>query len=410
MDKNDKKPYLILLLCFLLQGGTLGIVVNCRGIFTIPVCSEIKTTAGTLMSYSLFYGVAVCAAIPLARRLINGNHFRAVITIGASVTSLAEYMLSFCTSAYQWYLVAAIQGACYSILTVLTVPMLINNWFLEKRGTFMGIASMSGGIVGAVMNMIVENVVKTSGWRIGYKLLGVTMFIMMVGACAAFAWRTPDDVGSHPLGKVESTSVDTDTGTPAATARKTGTYRLIILFTALLCGTVGFSQALSPIANEYGLTDNGVSVFVSLSMIGIIVLKMVVGIGIDRLGVRKTSFVSTIALMAAFILLLLGRMNRLSMDAGAFMMGLPMSISMILIQAMVLHLFGKRDFVKIYSDISIALNLASNFSFTLIGWVATMTGRYVDTVFMGLIFSALALAVVIWLYRTADREGYGWTA
>jgi len=274
----------------------------------------------------------------------------------------------------------------------------------------MGIASMSGGIVGAVMNMIVENVVKTSGWRIGYKLLGVTMFIMMVGACAAFAWRTPDDVGSHPLGKAESTSVDTDTGTPAATARKTGTYRLIILFTALLCGTVGFSQALSPIANEYGLTDNGVSVFVSLSMIGIIVLKMVVGIGIDRLGVRKTSFVSTIALMAAFILLLLGRMNRLSMDAGAFMMGLPMSISMILIQAMVLHLFGKRDFVKIYSDISIALNLASNFSFTLIGWVATMTGRYVDTVFMGLIFSGLALAVVIWLYRTADREGYGWTA
>ena len=144
-------------MCFLIQGGLLGIISNCRGIFYDPVCVELGIKLGKLTTYSVFYGLAVCITIPFASRAVKKWNLRWTLTGFALLTAAAQFTMAYFHNVYEWYAAAAVQGACYAFLFVQTVPMLINNWFSEQSGFFLGIACSASGIVGALMNPLAQS-------------------------------------------------------------------------------------------------------------------------------------------------------------------------------------------------------------------------------------------------------------
>lgn len=401
MNKTHLRPFSVLALCFLLQGGTLGIMSNCRGIFFGTICSDLGISLGTLTNYSLFYGVALCLAIPFAAKAVRKYNLRLVLTLFALAASAAEYVMSFFTAAWQWYIAAAIQGVSYAMLVVMTVPMLIANWFSTGRGTFIGISSISSGLLGALMNSLAGRVILEQGWRAGYRFLGIALFLLLVPACLAFSVRCPSDIGAQPYeGKVSAKQQIQrgQDGLFPISVGKTAAFWLVGFYALFICLAVSFNQILSSLATEIGIAPQSAPIFVSVAMMGTIVFKIFIGRLIDTRGIAFACFSASISVVAGMGLLLLSR-GASMLFLGSLLMGMPMAVSVVLIQAMVRGIFGSEEFSSKYSKISVAINLSSNISLTIIGWVVSFSGTYKAAVIFGIATALVALAVAFILFK-----------
>ncbi len=405
--KKKIQPFLVFLLCTLLQGGTLGMIVNCRGIFTIPICQELGFSVGKLTNYSIFYGIAVCCCVPLAGRMMKSGNLRLLLTGFSVVISLTEFAMSGFTRLSQWYIAMTIQGACYAFLVVITVPMLIHNWFQKNQSTFIGLSSTAGGLVGILMNEIVGNLINLYGWRYAYRFVGITLFLCLVPACLAFSWRSPEEAGGKAYGKKGDSPVfaQEKPGVTAAQAQRTPTFYLLISYTLIMCCTMGFNQTLSSMAQDFGYPQHVLTTFVSAAMVGTIVFKIIIGRVMDLWGIRIACWLVNISVALGFMALLWNPCASV-MYLGAVLMGMPMTVSTVLVQTMVHDIFGPREFEKIYSKISIGVNFASNFGYALIGWVISLSHSYRVPLYMGLGIVAAASAMTAGIFGSVNGEFY----
>lgn len=405
MKKKGYYPYLILLLCFLIQGGILGIISNCRGLFYTPVCQELGIGLDVFTAYSTFYGIALCAAIPWATRAVRQGNLRVILTCAGLMIAAMEYIMAWFTAPWQWYIAATVQGVCHAVLFVQTVPMLIDNWFAARKGFFLGLACSASGVVGAVMNQVTQRFMALHGWRASYRMLGAALFLLIVPACAAFSARSPEDVGARPYGEgqVQAVKKQTKEGFREF-KRKNVVFALLIGYAGLMCLSVGYNQIIFSLGLTFDHSPERASTFVSLAMVGTIVWKLTVGWMNDRFGTASTCWFSGGVTAAGLVLLIMGRAAG-SMMAGSFLMGMPMAASIVVMPNLVRGVFGNREFERRYKPLSIVANLASNFSFTLIGWLVTV-GSYPTALAVGILVTGGAVALATAAFAIRKRSFY----
>ena len=403
MKRKKLYPFCILALCFLIQGGLLGIISNCRGVFYDPICAELNIELGKLTTYSVFYGFAVCLAIPLASRAIKKWNLRCMLTGFAVLTAAVQYAMSYFQSAYQWYIAAAIQGVCYAFLFVQTVPMLINNWFSERSGFFLGIACSASGIVGAVMNPLAQQFMAAFGWRATYKMLGVVLFVLLVPACALFSVRKPGDAGAQPYRRTHETKHPVRTPVFHDFSDKRTVFLILLVFAGTICITTGYNQMLFGIGLTFDHPKEMLSSFVSASMVGTIACKLLVGWLNDRYGMQAVCYTSVGVIGVGLVCLLFGQ-STLRMYLGSFCMGMPMAVTVVAMPNLVRSIFGALAFEKRYRTASVVVNLVSNFSFTVLGWIVSIFDSYRVMLAFGIGVSALSALLAATLFAVRKRS------
>jgi len=368
--KKLHRAWIVTIGCCLIQGGILGLVVNCRGIFFSPICSGLGIDLSAFTLYGVFYGVLCCIAIPFVPTVlskVNLNILFAVLTISMSALIISCSLFS---EVWQWYVVASLQGICSAFLFSITTATLINNWFNEKKGLALGIASAAPGVTGALFNPIGASIINQFGWRTGYCFFGC-MFLVMV-LPAAFMVKLKPGEGESPIG-VEKSVLDSDNGCSVSDVKKMPAFYLLILFSAMASTLTCYTQMLNNYGKSLGYSLSISSMLVSLSMLGGILLKFVVGIVQDRKGVKKAMVAACLFLLCAYIALLLGRISLLSY-LGSFLSGTPMALTMVVLPVMVSQLFGNKDYSTIYGYITMSGNLFASLGITIFGAVIDSWG------------------------------------
>ena len=77
---------------------------------------------------------------------------------------------------------------------------LISFWFVRRRATAIGIASMGQGVGALVMVPLTQLLIDNFGWRWTYIATGSLCLLILVPANALFQRRAPQDVGQFPDG------------------------------------------------------------------------------------------------------------------------------------------------------------------------------------------------------------------
>lgn len=390
-------------MCFLIQGGLLGIISNCRGIFYDPVCAELGIKLGKLTTYSVFYGLAVCAAIPFASRAVKTWNLRWTLTAFALLTSAAQFAMSYFHSVYQWYIAAAVQGVCYAFLFVQTVPMLVNRWFSEQSGFFLGIACSASGIVGALMNPLAQSFMAAYGWRATYRMLGIALFVLLVPACALFAVRRPEDAGAQPYHRRKVPKRSAHMPVFQDFSAKNGVFALLLVFACAICITTGYNQMLFGVGQTFDHPKELLGTFVSVSMVGTIVCKLLVGWLNDRFGMQAACYAAVGTIGAGLVCLFFGQ-SVVRMYIGAFCMGMPMAVTVVAMPNLVRSVFGNEAFEQRYRTVSVIVNLVSNFSFTVLGWLVSIFDSYKVMLAFGIGASALSALLAAALFAVRKRS------
>jgi len=98
------RAWWMLIGCCLLQGGSLGIVHNCRGIFYAPVIEDLGFGMGAFTFYVLFFGVCSCIVLPFVGTLFRRIDSRILLGGASLVFSGTVFAMGFFRTLPAFYI------------------------------------------------------------------------------------------------------------------------------------------------------------------------------------------------------------------------------------------------------------------------------------------------------------------
>jgi MFS family permease len=192
--------YVILALCFANMVVMRG-VNGAFGVYYLALLEEFswsRSDGATVASVNFF---VYAIASPLVGLAFDKFGPRLLMPLGALLVGVGLVFSSFASSLWGLYLSYGIitalgQGA----LSFVGHNALISFWFVRRRATAIGIASMGQGVGALVMVPLTQLLISEIGWRWTYVATGSLLLLFLVPANALFQRRAPQDVGQFPDG------------------------------------------------------------------------------------------------------------------------------------------------------------------------------------------------------------------
>ena len=389
------RAWWMLIGCCLLQGGSLGIVHNCRGIFYAPVIDDLGFGMGAFSFYIIFFGVCSCFVLPFVGKLFRNVDSRILLGGASLVFSGTVFVMGFFRTLPAFYIAGAIQGFASAFLMFFPAPYILGNWFYKKRGLAVGLSAAFAGLAGVLGNPLGNAIIRAFGWRMGFFSFGLISLVMMFPVSVFLLRRSPEDVGCRPYGAEDDGALTGEScpldGVPAFRARRESAFWLLILAGLLAAFTCAYYAHLSPLGIYFGYGSVFGALMVSCSMAGNVVSKLLLGQLYDRFGLRTALAAGTAAVVAGFLLLLVDSLP--VRIVGSFLYGFSMAMSAIMIAITIRDVYGSRDYGDLLSYSSMASTLGTSVNIAIIGYMVDGFGRqrgYIISLWYGL---ALTLAM-----------------
>jgi len=417
---SQEKPrrfygWMVVLGCALMMGTSVGLFVNCNGVFVKPVCEDLGFSRGAFTLYS-----TIINFLGMFMQLYYGNLYRTrrilpIARVAAVVTCLTMVGFSFASRLWHFYALATVFGLTQAPVSMLTIATLVNNWFVDKKGLAAGLAYCGSGVTAAIMTPVLTAVVSDYGWRVGYRLLGGLGFALLFVAVFLLLREKPADMGLLPLGVSPEQTGDETAATPAQTAvgltraealKTPVLYMMVFSFAVFTFCNMGMMNHLISYFTDIGYSEGYASTVVSLVMTVMIGAKILMGAIFDRVGALWTSVLTGSFLFFSLLLLNFAGSSAVIPFVFACFYGFGSSTGTVPLNFLLSENFGGRDFAAIYSLVSMMSGIFSSFGPTLVGTLYDHLGSY-SRIWPGLLaLVTLAAATLIAATVLASRKNY----
>lgn len=351
--------------CHFVAGGFL---FYSYGVFFKAVATEF---GGSRLQVSLGLGltsvVSACLA-PFVGRLVERGRVRRIIIAGALVSACGFGAASFAQALWHYYaLLSLIGGSGLVLLGGIAPATLVTSWFVERRGTALGIATMGVSLSGLVMPPAATWLIHEFGWRGGYRIYAIATILLVVPAAWFSVVDGPDGVPPEDAGRALP-----------STAGLLGDRTFWLLGVGF--GLVLF--ALGPVLTHIvpHLTDRGVDPYRAAAMLSVmagcgVIGKFGLGALADRTSPRQAAGLSVVLQLAALVALMrVERYELLVVTAALF--GLGMGGIVPLQSLFVSHLFGARAFARTSGLLRPLMLPFTATGIPLGGWLFDRYGNY----------------------------------
>jgi MFS family permease len=166
------------------------------GIFFKPILEEFKWDRATLSSIHMFALLLFAVATPFLGRLIDRYGPRMMLFICLVTQTLSSTVNGLATG--MWHIFSG--RFLYEIKPLQSSQVLINRWFVRKRGRAQGIAATGMPVGALVLSPLSAYLILTWGWReTMFFWAGITFIILL--PLTVFMRNRPEDIGSVPDGE-----------------------------------------------------------------------------------------------------------------------------------------------------------------------------------------------------------------
>ncbi len=392
--------WIVMIGCCFLQAGALGAIMNSGGIFFVPICNDLGFDRGALALYLTFYFIATTFTYPFVAKFLPKWDFRIFLTGCFLVIAATEACMGLMTEIWQWYLAGVVLGISGALVFVVASTVLIENWFIKKRGTALGIAMCGSGIGGVIFPILGTWLIGEIGWRMAYPAIAVIICILVL-PWTLFVFRLhPEDMGLKPYGADEAESVEEERkdihGMPAKKALFTLAFVCIFIYAGIEALFSGYNNHLPGFAESLGYSAAFGAEILALAQLGYTVATLVMGWVTDKIGVAASTYI-TLGITAASLLGFAFLQDQIPLMVAAFVFGMNSVIITISVTTLLSEIFGKKYFAQIlsYSRMS---GIIGCFGAAAVGACYDITGSYVGSFFGGiviLIICAILVAIAL---------------
>lgn len=376
----------IMIGCCFLQAGALGAIMNSGGIFFVPICDDLGFDRGAIALYLTFYFIATTFTYPLVAKFLPKWDFRKFLTGCFLIIAAVEAAMGSFTQLWQWYVGGVLLGIAGALVFVVASTVLIENWFVEKRGTALGIAMCGSGIGGVIFPILGNYLIETIGWRLAYPSIAIIICIMVL-PWTIFVFRLhPSELGLEPYGAEKAKELEAEAlnakGMPAKQAVVTLAFICVFLYAGIEALFSGYNNHLPGFAESIGYSAAFGATILSLAQFGYTVATLVMGWVTDKLGVAVSTYI-TLGVTALSLLGFTFFQSEIPLIISAFVFGMNSVIITISVPTLISELFGKKHFAEIlpYSRMS---GIIGCFGAAAVGACYDLTGSYVGSFIAGI--------------------------
>lgn len=404
--KNPKKRsvhygYVIVVCCCLMMGIDVGLSVSCAGIFYSPVSDALGIPFDSFGLYMSIMFIFSSLLLSPMGELMTRWGARRTLTVSSVVLGLDMIAMGCFNSLWQFYVAGAVMGVALASLLYLSFPTLVNKWFRTKVGLMIGICSAASGIGGIIFNPIGGWIIDNWGWRAGYWTFGATVLLIVTPLIGLLLRNEPADKGLQPVG---AESAGPTQGPPAAESgvaygdalRMPVLYCLVVFsFILMACSTFNLFIPKYVVMMDFGIELS--SLAAAAVMAGVTGGKLALGWINDRncgLGV----IVTTLFGVGGLVMLILFGHTFPAILCGSFLFGWEYAGCTVQTAMLTSHVFGRKDYARIYAIISIALAAGGGLASGAWGFIAAKTS-FATAFSIGCVL--LTLGCLIGLYALA---------
>lgn len=292
----------ILFLCCCLSASLNGMIVHCKGVFIKDIAQTIGVSATKYATYSIYGSLISIFTTPFLTKLFSSKSIKKVLCLYLFIFYLSTALVSFVTKMWQCYVLGVFQGITSAFLTVFPISYFIRNWFTKNKGLVTGIATMAAGLISTIMNIVLSLLIQSIGWR-KTNIIDVSVaFLISIIPVLLFAVRNPEDIGLEPYGG-RTDSESKQFGKERINKELLWSILPFILLTSTVYISSNYNQHLPNYAQDIGYTATFGASLISVCMLGNTASKLLLGYLNDRMGVYKTSLLTTISMALSFMVL-----------------------------------------------------------------------------------------------------------
>ncbi len=406
MFKNSKIHYgwIIVLSGFMVTTFYMCIIMNCVGLFMIPVSEEFGISRSQFSLNTSVVSIAMMSIALSAGKIFTKFKIKKVMSISAIILPIAYGLYSVANNIYQFYAISFVVGICLSLCGLIPISTLIARWFNEKRGLATGITFTGSGLGGLFLQPLIGNLITNVGYKTTYLILAILMFVCVVPFILIFIKEDPKEMNTTPYGQKEEVKEDLNqTGLTYKEAIRTPQLYIFLVVTAIstaICSSI--IQHTVPYLTEVGFTMTEAANFGAISLGALAVGKIILGQIYDSQGVLKGS-VLALSLIGVTIVCYMFAENEIILYLGVLASGIGIAFSTVGYSITTLTLFGKREYGAIYGLVSFASSVGSASGAPAASFIFDTTNSYDLTWTIWTVLIIFSIVAYIVMIKTSNK-------
>ncbi len=349
-----------------------GSCYNTFGVFFTPLLNEFHGTHASISLCATAIVLFTGAGAPLAGWLVKLVDIRIVMGLGATLAGISLIGISSATSFSHllgWYVSLGI-GLGGS--TMVPASLVITNWFKERRGTVLGVATAGMELGGVIMTLLSAHLITTSGWRTAYIVLAVPIFVIALPLIVIVVRTRPETKVPEGI----DAPIQPEDGLEVREAFRKRSFWLLGL--AQLCFGIGAAGALVhmvPLMLKAGYTAATGALALSSVHALITVGKPTMGVLGDYIGARK-ALSAALAVCALGILLMGDASQGPILAVGILLYGFMLATPVALVPVIVLDIAGPRSLGPLFGLLFFTQTVGAAIGPVIVGRMFDVSGGY----------------------------------
>jgi MFS family permease len=383
--------------------------VAVANIYQAPIVADFGITNSQFaLSNSLVLGVGIFLSPFISKQFTSGN-FKRTYMVSLLIYAFAYIAYGFTTNIYLFYGLSLLVGYGYVSTTIIPVSILINNWFINKRGLALSLALTDLGVGGVVFSQLVTFLINTLDWRQAYMVYGGLMLLIVLPIMWFLIKVKPEDMNLQPYGVELDLNDQSGEEEQMKEVRMsfsdtmTKPFFIMLVVGAVLVGITnngGLGQFPPVLTNLHGGATAAtiISVYSAVGIVG----KLVLGHVNDLYGIVKSTLYASFLLVIAYFLMLFSE-NIIAVFIMAVFFGMGNAIGTVLPPLITSAIYPAEQYSSAYGYVNSGVQLGMTVGSLFAAGIADLTGSYNYSWIAILIVAILVAVFWVGSYKNAKK-------
>ncbi len=385
------------------------------GLLLPPLAASLGVSLSSVMVFTSINALSGAIVMSTAGPfLIRRVGVRTLILVCGVVSGVSLYAISYVSGLPALYVGAFLAGCLMPLATQMGGAVLINEWFVKRRGTMLGIVMSTASLGGVVAGTVLPPVVLSGGWELGFRVVGLTNLGVCLVAGLFLVRGRPAHVNLRAYGAYDDVAhgdVGRSHGTAAAAFASPQFIALtigLILYSMLMA----MQQQFPPLMSEHGLSLEEAGTLLAVLSVANIAATLLYGALNDRFGPLASIVLACVLLIASLGLFVVSN-GFVPQGAAILVYSIPAIASPVITPILYRHTFGDKHLVALLGIGIATMPVGVALGAPLWGMVKDALGSYtpglgvamgVTVVSFGLIAYALITGPKIFILRPRPEQ------
>lgn len=399
---------------FLLTFVTMGMVSNGLSIFLPYMLTEYDLTNSQGSSF-----LTLRCGFALAAMFFIGHYYRLVGyrlgTFIAAVLCGAAFLLFLFADGYPMLCLASmLLGLSYGLGSMIPVSIIMNRWFIKRRGLAIGICSAGSSFAIIIFPSIFTAIIESTSLDATFLFASCFAFVISI-IIFTFMRAKPSDCNLKPYGQEEALDAQRQAENPEEN-RKLNSFTLTRRQWILLGGISIFMGALAnpgfvhlPVLfTSENFKPMTVALIVTVTGIVTTVFKVVYGRAADRLGGYMSSMLFCTILLMGYVLCCLSFTENVPLGiAAAVVLGIGYPIATVGIPVWAGDFASPDNYPEVMRKLQMIYAAGAMLFANMPGIMADLTGSYITAYAIFALMMEFGLLLLNLAYKSKAASSYG---